>query len=856
MMLASSGIVQCPTIPDWPSNACRFSCLGCPARHPTANHEAEALVEHVHLLLVAVVNLGQQVHCQEHCETLIPETRRVSSKACEEQVRCEPLPEISAYAAPHIDSEPSAMIVNANEHAPPGIISDAGQNDLLRLLQTTQSLGKQQTLFEHLPDDEPLGPPVAPPPVMSKSSASNIIAAFGDKSPGRSHAQARTLPLPGLAEHLRAQAMDATETQARDDLEARARVAEAVAAQAAELGDPGQQQTIAGEFDKENQFTKTSALTSENQLQQAEHEEWSEVITVGQQTKRKDVHDSQTAMRCKRDDKERNEDNVAAELPSDRKEPPRPQDDPEEQNEEGFDQAQGLLNATTADLQQNRVSHSDAAAIFTQLIQTLPSRSRLRCGALLNRAHCYVGIGKLDAALDDISEIIGQGDSESTVLDVNRWHKVWMSRGGILRKLAQASGDPVLYAKARADYEHVLSIEPPHEEYTNKARRCLQQLDASRFHPASSRPQRTPEILPQVATSRHHPGTPPDKRRRLDGSPSRSASPRAVVDRSPSPARPPNTVSTSPSRASTQQPSVSPSRALHRSAVQRALEAFGDDCFSAGRALLMEGAVIAREPAGTPETAGASSATGLASGSVTTPMGPTSADGSRRVYEVRTPGGPSETVTLHMGTAAAGGSTGSSKHLAVPEPRAFASSFIGECSCRLRSHCKHVAAALCALATKDDREESPTFANTERASQTAGRDACEGSNLIAVGAGSGVPFDAAAYRRCDLLVRHLERKTNEELKTYLRLNNQLLSGTKPELAQRVAEGAVFGALPPCPRCGGHMHPEDPAQAPGTRYFCKRQNKDREPCRYEVEGHELDRKPFLGCGQLLSALQQL
>lgn len=41
-----------------------------------------------------------------------------------------------------------------------------------------------------------------------------------------------------------------------------------------------------------------------------------------------------------------------------------------------------------------------------------------------------------------------------------------------------------------------------------------------------------------------------------------------------------------------------------------------------------------------------------------------------------------------------------------------------------------------------------------------------------------------------------------ELKEMLRKNQQKVTGTKPELVDRVAEGMVLGAIPQCNSCGG------------------------------------------------------
>jgi hypothetical protein len=47
-----------------------------------------------------------------------------------------------------------------------------------------------------------------------------------------------------------------------------------------------------------------------------------------------------------------------------------------------------------------------------------------------------------------------------------------------------------------------------------------------------------------------------------------------------------------------------------------------------------------------------------------------------------------------------------------------------------------------------------------------------------------------------------ERKTIAELKSILKQNNQVSSGTKVDLVQRCAQGKLWGALPNCPECFG------------------------------------------------------
>jgi len=53
-----------------------------------------------------------------------------------------------------------------------------------------------------------------------------------------------------------------------------------------------------------------------------------------------------------------------------------------------------------------------------------------------------------------------------------------------------------------------------------------------------------------------------------------------------------------------------------------------------------------------------------------------------------------------------------------------------------------------------------------------------------------------------------------DLKARLKLNQQLQSGTKKELCNRVADCAVNGSLPKCPKCGGGR-----LKASGSGYKC-------------------------------------
>ena len=44
------------------------------------------------------------------------------------------------------------------------------------------------------------------------------------------------------------------------------------------------------------------------------------------------------------------------------------------------------------------------------------------------------------------------------------------------------------------------------------------------------------------------------------------------------------------------------------------------------------------------------------------------------------------------------------------------------------------------------------------------------------------------------------------LKDMLRLNDQRITGSKPELVEWVAYGKVLGAIPRCPSCAGEAKP--------------------------------------------------
>merc|ERR1712139_96526 len=67
-------------------------------------------------------------------------------------------------------------------------------------------------------------------------------------------------------------------------------------------------------------------------------------------------------------------------------------------------EAHAMLSVITTELQEGKASHAEAAISFGTLIDTLPA-GKLRGCALLNRAHCFVTLGKNADALSDIDSI-------------------------------------------------------------------------------------------------------------------------------------------------------------------------------------------------------------------------------------------------------------------------------------------------------------------------------------------------------------------------------------------------------------------------------------------------------------------
>ncbi len=81
-----------------------------------------------------------------------------------------------------------------------------------------------------------------------------------------------------------------------------------------------------------------------------------------------------------------------------------------------------------------------------------------------------------------------------------------------------------------------------------------------------------------------------------------------------------------------------------------------------------------------------------------------------------------------------------------------------------------------------------------------------------------------------------------ELKERLRANDQIVTGTKSELIDRVAEGITLGALPRCPRCGlGRMR-----VSRWGGFYCPGGYDDDEyvDCKHKAREGELDRNPWV------------
>lgn len=62
--------------------------------------------------------------------------------------------------------------------------------------------------------------------------------------------------------------------------------------------------------------------------------------------------------------------------------------------------------------------------------------------------------------------------------------------------------------------------------------------------------------------------------------------------------------------------------------------------------------------------------------------------------------------------------------------------------------------------------------------------------------------DKAAKGPPKKVVESMQKLSIAELKALLKHNDQVLTGTKPELVERASYGKAFGALPRCPKCAG------------------------------------------------------
>ncbi|CAG9319539.1 unnamed protein product [Blepharisma stoltei] len=99
------------------------------------------------------------------------------------------------------------------------------------------------------------------------------------------------------------------------------------------------------------------------------------------------------------------------------------------------------------------------------------------------------------------------------------------------------------------------------------------------------------------------------------------------------------------------------------------------------------------------------------------------------------------------------------------------------------------------------------------------------------------------YDRYKQLIIEYKGKTNDELKSILRKNDQKVSGTKDELAERIADGVVLGAIPKCPSCGGGRPKFDFKK--GT-YYCAgyRDDVDFVNCHKKYSLSDLPRNSWL------------
>ena len=71
------------------------------------------------------------------------------------------------------------------------------------------------------------------------------------------------------------------------------------------------------------------------------------------------------------------------------------------------------------------------------------------------------------------------------------------------------------------------------------------------------------------------------------------------------------------------------------------------------------------------------------------------------------------------------------------------------------------------------------------------------------------------YAKYKINAEKLSESTIAELKELCRKNGQKVTGTKPELIERIADGQVLGAIPKCTSCGGGRPKWDPKSATYT-----------------------------------------
>merc|ERR1719453_465579 len=124
-------------------------------------------------------------------------------------------------------------------------------------------------------------------------------------------------------------------------------------------------------------------------------------------------------------------------------------------------------------------------------------------------------------------------------------------------------------------------------------------------------------------------------------------------------------------------------------------------------------------------------------------------------------------------------------------------SHIGNCTCWLRGHCKHVAATLLAVSR-----------SASKARLTTGHQIAE-------------PSDKEARKQRDEIEARLMQRTTEELRSLLRSNNMLVCGAKPAVARRIADAVIFGVVQACPNCGGHLHSSSDTDSPNSMYSCRK-----------------------------------